>query len=290
MNIDSEISFSCEFYPPKGPKGLKNLDEAVANLQLLKPELFTVTYGAGGSTRNRTEAVVTRLSVDGNPPVAGHITCVGASKEEVHQVVDNYIQAGVRSLVAIRGDQPADQPEFQGGYETAAELVAGLRSRTGGADLDIAVAGYPEVHPKAASVEADIESLKEKVDAGATTIVTQFFLDNNDFYRFREAITNAGIDLPLIPGILPIGNLERNTVFADRCGAKIPPWIPPLFEGLDPAGTVANMIGTTICVDQCRDLIEHGVNQFHFYTMNRGEMTTAVWRQLAGGPNPLKGR
>lgn len=288
MTIDSEITFSCEFYPPKGPKGLKNLDEAVANLRSLGPELFTVTYGAGGSTRNRTEEIVTRLSVETNPPVAGHITCVGASKEEVHQVVDNYARSGVRSLVAIRGDKPVDHPEVTGGYETAAELVAGLRSRTGGDELDIAVAAYPEVHPKAVSAAADIESLKEKVDAGASSLVTQFFLDNADFYRFREAVTNAGIDIPLIPGILPIGNLERNTIFAERCGAKIPSWIPPLFEGLKPASTVANMIGTTICVDQCRDLIEHGVSQFHFYTMNRGEMTTAVWRQLAGGPSKVE--
>lgn len=278
------ISFSCEFYPPKGPKGFDALDDAVQRLRPLDPELFTVTYGASGSTRGRTQEVVSRLSVDQNPPIAGHIACVGATKEDVHEVIDNYAGVGVRSLVAIRGDKPVDEPSVSGGYETAAELVAGLRSRTGGSELDIYVAAYPEVHPKAASMDADIENLKEKVDAGADYLVTQFFFDNTDFYRFREAVTNAGIDVPLIPGILPVGNLKRNTVFADRCGAKMPTWIDGVFAGLENGGVEANMVGTALCVDQCQDLVEHGVNRFHFYTMNRGEMTAAVWRILSGGP------
>lgn len=282
-----EVSF--EFFPPATPAGEENLAACAAKLAPLGPSFVSVTYGAGGTTQDRTHSAVQRLRHDTDLTVAGHLTCVGATRSEVDQVIDGYVDAGVRHIVALRGDAPEGQADgtVSGGYQDAAELVAGIRRRvanTPAADLEISVGAYPEVHPKAASPQADLDNLKRKLEAGADRALTQFFFDTDVFLRFLDAARSAGITAPIVPGIMPVANFANICRFSQRCGTNVPEWMHELFAGLDDAPEVHQMIAATVAAEQCRRLAEHGVNEFHFYTMNKPELTAAVCRILGVTP------
>ncbi len=278
------IDVSFEFFPPATAASEAALASCVDQLEPLDPTFVSVTYGAGGSSQDRTIDTLRSLSETTQMNVAGHLTCVGATKNHVDAVVDEYRSLGVRRIVALRGDAPAgtDGSAVAGGYATAADLVAGIRARHG--DLDIAVAAYPEVHPKAESAAADLDALKKKFDAGADRAITQFFFDTDAFLRFLEAARSAGITQQIIPGIMPITNVANVIKFSQRCGTVVPAWLPDLFDGLDDIADVRHLVAATVAAEQCRRLAEHGVTSFHFYTMNRPELSAATCRILGVRP------
>ncbi len=288
--IRPDIEVSFEFFPPSTEAGGQSLGECVRELAAFAPSFASVTYGAGGSTQLKTLATLAVLRESTELGLAGHLTCVAKSAGEVQQVVDAYLSGGVRRIVALRGDAPEGGPNggvAPDGYATAAELVRGIRSRPDGDAFDISVAGYPETHPKAQSADADIESLKEKVDAGADRILTQYFFDNDDFRRFFERCRAAGINIPIIPGIMPVTNFARLQRFSARCGATIPSWMEELLGPLDDDPAVQRLVAATVAAEQCRDLLEFGIRQFHFYTMNKPELTAATCRILGVRPAPV---
>ena len=277
---DRELSVSFEFFPPKTPEMEISLWDTVCALAPIGPAFVSVTYGAGGSTRERTHATVSRIVKEAGLTAAAHLTCVGATRAEIEGVARDYWAAGVRHIVALRGDPPDGEAGYTphpDGYAYAADLVAGLQSV---APFDISVAAYPETHPEAPSADFDIDNLRRKADAGATRAITQFFFDNDAFLRFRDQVAAAGIDVPLIPGIMPVGNFKSMTRFAAMCGASVPHWLSDAFDGLDddPAGRVA--AGTRIASEQCLALRDQGIDEFHFYTLNRADMTHAICRNL----------
>jgi methylenetetrahydrofolate reductase (NADPH) len=245
-----------------------------------------VTYGAGGSTRERTHATVRRLIAETGLRPAAHLTCVGASRGEVDDVARAYWDAGVRHIVALRGDPPADSggytPHPQG-YANAAELVAGLKRV---ADFEISVAAYPEVHPEARSAEQDLDNLKRKIDAGATRAITQFFFYNDVYLRFLDRAEAAGIHAPIVPGIIPVTNFVQIQRMAKMCGTSIPGWMAGLFEGLEEDAETRKLIAAMIAAEQCRALAAAGVRDFHFYTLNRAELTFAICHTLGKRPRP----
>ena len=282
IRTDLEISF--EFFPPATPEAADRLEACAADLAPLQPRFVSVTYGAGGSSRDRTLDALTRLRAGTELELAGHLTTVAASRAETLEMVDRYLELGVQRIVALRGDEPAEKPAVTApGFETAAELVAGIRSHVGDR-IDLSVAAYPEVHPKAASAGADLENLKRKIDAGADRAITQFFFDNDSFLRFHDRCRSAGIGVPIVAGIMPIVSFTRITSFAKRCGTRIPAWMPELFAGLDDAPEVHQLVSATIAAEQCRELAERGVRHFHFYTMNQPALTAAVCRILGIRP------
>ncbi len=274
--LPGDISVSFEFFPPKNQPGEAQLSRSFARLAPFAPGFVSMTYGAGGSTRERSLAAVKRLIADGEVPVAAHLTCVGASREEVDAVAIQFHDAGVRHIVALRGDagEPGEpfSPHPQG-YKNATELVAGLRAL---ADFDISVAAYPEVHPDALGAEADLENLKRKLDAGASRALTQFFFSPDTFLRFRDRAVAAGIEAPIAPGILPVSKFGQVRKFAEACGAQVPEWMHPLFAGLDEHPETSKFVSTAVTADLCRSLYEGGVRDFHFYTLNRAEQVEAV--------------
>lgn len=280
--IRSGIDVSFEFFPPSSPTTNTTWAECVSQLAPLGPTFVSVTYGAGGTTRDRTQAAIDRLASDTDLDVAGHVTCVGANTTHVQGVIDSYVESGVRRIVALRGDAPAEGGDgtIGDGYTDAAALVAGIRGRPDADPLDISVAAYPEVHPRADSAEADLDNLKRKIDAGADRAITQFFFDTDVFLRFLERARGAGISAPIVPGIMPITNFGRLSRFAKRCGTVIPAWMPELFDGLDDAPDIRRLVAATVAAEQCRRLVEHGVQSFHFYTMNQAELTAATCRIL----------
>ncbi len=284
-----EISF--EFFPTATADAADRLDACASELAPLGPTFASVTYGAGGTSQDRTLNTLTRLSEKTSLKLAGHLTTVAASRSQTLGMVDAYIDLGVHHIVALRGDQPADGPaETEDGFKTAAELVAGIRERVSQrsetAPVEISVAAYPEIHPKAVSAGDDLDRLKEKIDAGADRAITQFFYDNDSFLRFQDRCRNAGISVPIVAGIMPIGSFTKMSAFAKRCGAKIPDWMPDLFEGLDTAPEVHQLVSATVAAEQCRGLAEHGVRHFHFYTMNKPELTAATCRILGVQAKP----
>lgn len=275
---DAEISF--EFFPPKSEKMEAQLWGAIVTLAPLSPRFVSVTYGAGGSTRERTHATVTRIIGEAGIPAAAHLTCVDASRDDIRQVAEAYWNAGVRHIVALRGDPPAAGQAFSphpDGYANAAELVAGLQDI---APFEISVAAYPETHPDARSAASDLDNLKRKLDAGASRAITQFFFDPEVFFRFRDAAATAGIDAEIVPGILPVSNVAQTRKFAAMCGAKIPEWMDALFEGLDDHPAARQLVAATIAAEMCRKLYAGGVRQFHFYTLNRAELAYAICHLL----------
>jgi len=276
------IEISFEFFPPATPAGVDNLDVCVDELSPLHPSFMSVTYGARGTDQGRTANILAHLRERTDAPLAGHITCMGTTREEVQAVVDSYVDAGITRLVALRGDPPEGQNDgsIQGGYRTAAELVQGIRDRSDGARLDISVAAYPEVHPRAASAQADLDSLKSKVDAGADRLITQFFYDNQQFLRFRDSVASAGLTVPLVPGIMPVVNYARVASFAARCGAVVPAWLGERLAGLDDQPSVQKLVSAALTAAQCRELAHEGVNEFHFYTMNRPDLPVAACHLL----------
>jgi methylenetetrahydrofolate reductase (NADPH) len=273
----SQIEASFEFFPPKTDEMEKALWEAIERLAPLRPSFVSVTYGAGGSTRARTHATVERIARETQLGPAAHLTCVGASRGEIDDVVRGYRDVGVRHIVALRGDSPGgiDAPYVAppDGYQTTHELVAAIK-RIG--DFDVSVSAYPEKHPQSPTLLHDIETLKRKVDAGADRAITQFFFDNSVYLRYLDIAAAAGIDIPILPGIVPVQNFKQTAGFAKRNGASIPAWLAERFEGLDNDPTTRRLVAAAVCAEQVIDLIDRGVTQFHFYTMNRADLVYAI--------------
>jgi len=280
------IRFSFEFFPPRDAVLETRLWETVRRLAPLHPAFVSVTYGADGSTRERTHEIVTRIHAETGLVSAPHLTCVGASREEVLEVAQRYWDAGIRHIVALRGDPPKGSASYvphPDGFAFAADLVAGLRTI---GDFEISVAAYPEVHPEARSAAADLDNLKRKVDAGATRAITQFFFDPEMFLHFRDAAAAAGISVPIVPGILPITRFPQITRFAAACGASIPDWLQERFAGLEDDADTRAMIAASVAIDMVETLRRHGVRDFHFYTLNRAELVYAICHCLAHSPAP----
>jgi methylenetetrahydrofolate reductase (NADPH) len=283
---EAAIDVSFEFFPPSSDAMEQVLWKSVERLAPLQPQFVSVTYGAGGTTRERTVKTIAQIIHDTRLNVAGHLTCVDASREQVDSVIRQYREAGVTSIVALRGD-PADgigaryeaRPD---GYRNAAELCAAI-SGVGG--FDIAVSASPEKHPESPDFATDIDMLKRKVDNGATRAITQFFFDPETYLRFVDRARMAGIDVPIVPGILPITNFTRACEFAGPCGAAIPHWMADLFEGLDDDPDTRQLVAATVAVEQCRRLHAEGVNNFHFYTLNRAELTVGICHMLGVRPH-----
>jgi methylenetetrahydrofolate reductase (NADPH) len=280
---------SFEFSPPKTPEMEARLWEVVKRLEPLGPRFVSVTYGAGGSTRDRTHATVRRIREETALEPAAHLTCVAATRGEIDAVAAAYWEAGIRHIVALRGDPPGGIGEryapHSGGYAFAADLVAGLRRV---ADFEISVAAYPETHPEAASDDHDLDNLKRKLDAGATRAITQFFFDVDLFLRFRDRAAAARIAVPIVPGIMPVTNFTRLRLMATACAASIPGWMAAHFDGLDDDPDTRRLVATSIAAEQCRRLQGNGVNEFHFYTLNRADLIVAICHMLGvRAPKPV---
>ena len=271
---------SFEFFPPKTEEMEARLWEVIKRLEPLGPRFVSVTYGAGGSTRERTHATVRRIRQETVLEPAAHLTCVGASHGEIDAVAQAYWAAGIRHIVALRGDPPAGVQEYEphpGGYPYAAELVAGLRQV---ADFEISVAAYPETHPEAQSGRHDLDNLKRKLDAGAVRAITQYFFDADLYLRFRDRAAAAGITVSIVPGILPVTNFAQVKKFSVACGASIPDWMAAHFEGLDDDPDTRRLVAASIAAEQCRRLHANGVHEFHFYTLNRADLIVAICHLL----------
>ncbi|MBW8294978.1 methylenetetrahydrofolate reductase [Sphingopyxis sp.] len=287
-NLDGDIGVSFEFFPPKTEKMEAQLWDTFRTLEPLAPRFVSVTYGAGGSTRERTHATVARIAAESAVPPAAHLTCVEASRAEINEVAEAYWEAGVRHIVALRGDVPGGAPysAHPEGYANAVELVAGLKAV---APFEISVAAYPETHPDADCPQADLDNLKRKLDAGATRAITQFFFTPDSFLRFRDMAAASGIDAPIIPGILPVSNVSQTRRIADMCGTAIPAWMVSLFDGLDDHPAARQLVAATIAAEMCRRLYAGGVRDFHFYTLNRAELSYAICHLLGLRPvSPAK--
>jgi methylenetetrahydrofolate reductase (NADPH) len=276
-----DISVSFEFFPPASEAMEATLWESINRLAPLGPSFVSVTYGAGGSTRERTHATVARIVNETSVKPAAHLTCVAAAREEIDAIVRGYWDIGVRHIVALRGD-PQDGPGAKflphpEGYANSAALVAGIREV---ANFEISVATYPEGHPESVSANADIDVLKAKIDAGASRAITQFFFENEIYLRFVEKVRGRGIDIPIIPGIVPVQSFKQTAKFARRAGAAIPQWLADRFEGLDDDPQTRKLVAATVAAEQVLDLVDHGVRDFHFYTMNRADLVYAICHLL----------
>lgn len=274
---------SFEFFPPKTPALESQLWGCIERLAKLSPAFVSVTYGAGGSTQERTHATVLRIVKETSLIPAAHLTCVGATREAVDDVARQYWEAGVKHIVALRGDMPNGNAyeAYPGGYAYAADLVAGLKKI---ADFEISVAAYPEVHPQALNAQTDLDNLKRKIDAGATRAITQVFFDNDIFLRFLDRTVAAGIKVPIVPGILPVTNFSQARKFAESCGASVPAWMSDMFEELDDDVETRRMVAASVAAEQVRLLQANGVDEFHFYTLNRPDLTYAICRILGVKP------
>ena len=281
---DIEVSF--EFFPPKTEKMEETLWESVKTLEPLAPRFVSVTYGAGGSTRERTHATVARIVRETSIPAAAHLTCVNATRDEVDAIARSYWDVGVRHIVAIRGDPPEQGAKFAphpGGYANAAELVAGLKRV---APFEISVAAFPECHPDSPNVAADLDNLKRKVDAGANRATTQFFFDPECFFRFQDQVAAAGIGIEILPGIMPVTNFAAINRMAAMNGTSVPAWVGRLFEGLDNLPAARQLIAATLAAELCGQLYAGGVRHFHFYTLNRAELSYAICHLLGVRARP----
>lgn len=284
------LQISFEFFPPKTEASLASLWECIQRLAPLKPRFVSVTYGAGGSTRERTHDIVARIARETDIKPAAHLTCVAATQSEINAVAERYWAEGVRHIVALRGDMPDGAKPYRshpGGYAYAADLVAGLKKI---ADFEISVAAYPEAHPEALSAQADLDNLKRKVDAGATRAITQFFVDIGHFLRFRDRAVAAGITVPIVPGIMPVTNFGGFTRFAGNCGTEVPGWMADLFTGLDEDPETRRLVAATVAAEQCRALAGAGVTEFHFYTLNRADLSFAICHILGVRPQQEVGQ
>jgi methylenetetrahydrofolate reductase (NADH) len=257
----------------------------VTRLAPLKPNFVSVTYGAGGSTRERTHTTVKRILAETALVPAAHLTCVGAQCHEVDQVIRGYCDAGVHHIVALRGDPPAGAGQrytpHPGGYANAAELVAGIKRI---ADVEVSVSAYPERHPDSATVDADIDMLKAKVDAGASRAITQYFFENDLYFRYLDRVRARGLTIPIVPGLLPVQNFKQAKSFAERCGASVPQWLADRFDGLEDDVATRKLIAAAVAAEQVLDLVDRGVNEFHFYTMNRADLVYAICHLLGLRP------
>jgi methylenetetrahydrofolate reductase (NADPH) len=274
------VTVSFEFFPPSDATMEQTLWASIQRLAPLAPRFVSVTYGADGSTRERTHNVVTRILRETPLTPAPHLTCVGAPRGEILDIARGYWDAGVRHIVALRGDAPTGQAGYMphpDGFAYAVDLVKGLKSV---GDFDLSVAAYPEVHPEAPDARFDLDNLRAKLDAGATRAITQFFFDTDAYLRFRDQCAAAGIAAPIVPGILPITRFPQMLRFAKRCGASVPEWLAHRFDGLDDDPETRRMIAASFAIEQVRRLQEHGVQEFHFYTLNRAELTYAICHAL----------
>jgi methylenetetrahydrofolate reductase (NADPH) len=272
----SRIDVSFEFFPPATEEMEKTLWDSIDRLGVLRPRFVSVTYGADGSTRERTHAAVARISRETDLTAAPHLTCIGASRGEIDDIAREYWDMGIRHLVALRGDPPKGARSYTphpDGYAYASDLVAGLKEI---ADFDISVAAYPEVHPEASSAAADLENLKRKLDAGASRAITQFFFDIGTYLRFRDQCVAAGIESQIVPGILPITRFPQLQRFADQCGATVPEWLRHRFDGLENDTETRKLIAGSVVIEQVGLLKKEGIEEFHFYTLNRYELTFAI--------------
>jgi len=283
-----KISF--EFFPPKSEAAAVQLWATIDALKPLQPRFVSVTYGAGGSTRETTFETVKRLAHHAGLAAAAHLTCVGSSRAEIRDLLQRYWEIGIRHIVALRGDPPANNPGFRphpDGYEYAADLVAGIRAA---GDFEISVAAFPEGHPQAQDLDSDIANLKRKIDAGATRAITQYFFDAATYLRFRDRAAAAGITAPLVPGILPVTNFAQVVKFSRLCGTAIPPWLAELFDGLDNDPETRKLVAAMVATEQCRALRAEGVDEFHFYTLNRADLTLGICRRLGLKPATAAGQ
>jgi methylenetetrahydrofolate reductase (NADPH) len=281
-----DVAISFEFFPPKTDEMEKHLWQVIGELESLSPHFVSVTYGAGGSTRERTHATVHRILHETSLTPAAHLTCVAASRAEVDAIARAYWDDGVRHIVALRGDMPEAGAKYRphpDGYVNAAELVAGLK-RIG--DFEISVAAYPERHVDSQNWQVELDNLKAKIDAGATRAITQFFFDPDHYLRFLDRVLAAGITVPVIPGIMPVTKFKGIERFASMCGASVPDWMGKLFEGLDTHPITRQLVAAAVAAEQCRRLYDHGAKEFHFYTLNRAELTYAICHTL--GVRPAK--
>lgn len=281
----ANLNVSFEFFPPKTDKMDVQLWNSVRRLAPLNPQFTSVTYGAGGSTRERTHATLSRILDETQLTPAAHLTCVSATRDEVDEVVRSYWEIGIRHIVALRGDPPggletAYVPHPQG-YKNAADLVKGIR---GIADFEVFVSAYPEKHPESPTIEADIDMLQAKVDAGANRAITQFFFDNDYYFRYLDRVRGRGITIPLTPGIIPIHNFKQVAAFAGRCGASMPEWLAKRFEGLEGDPKTQSLIAAVAAAEQVMELASHGVREFHFYTLNRADLVYAICHLLGLRP------
>ena len=286
---DRRIAVSFEFFPPNTEEMEKILWDSIERLAPLAPSFVSVTYGAGGTTRERTHATVKRILSETPLTPAAHLTCVAATREEIDAIVRNYHDAGVRHIVALRGDPAGGAgtryAPHPGGYQTSADLVGGIK-RAG--DFEVSVSAYPEKHPDSPTVEADIDTLKAKVDAGAGRAITQFFFENDLYFRYLDRVRARGIDIPIVPGILPVQNFKQTKSFAERTGASVPRWLAERFDGLDNDVATRKLIAAAVAAEQVLDLVERGVTDFHFYTMNRADLVYAVCHLLGLRPAAKK--
>ena len=278
--VRGDIDVSFEFFPPKTEAMAETLWRSIETLAPLKPRFVSVTYGAGGSTRERTHATVERIVKETELTPAAHLTCVGATRQEIDDIARGYWEAGVRHIVALRGDMPEPGQAYAphpGGYANAAELVAGLKLV---APFELSVAAYPEVHPDSDCPESDLNNLLRKLDAGADRAITQFFFSADCFFRFRDRVAAVRPDVEIVPGILPISNVATARRFAGQCGAAIPDWMDRLFEGLDELPAARQLVAATVAGELCGQLYAGGVRHFHFYTLNRAELAYAICHML----------
>ena len=275
------LTISFEFFPPKNQKMEDALWQSISRLSSLSPTFVSVTYGAGGSTRERTHSTVSRIVKETELKPAAHLTCVSATKDEVNDVIRSYWEAGVRHIVALRGDPPegigTKYTPHEGGYEGSVELISGIKSI---ADFEVSVSAYPEKHPESLSLEADIDLLKAKVEVGANRAITQFFFDNDHYFRYLDAVRARGIDIPITPGIIPIHSFKQIVKFAKQCGTEVPDWLAYRFEGLDDDPETRKLISATVVAEQVNQLVKQGVKDFHFYTLNRADLVYAICHLL----------
>ncbi|MFL0414974.1 methylenetetrahydrofolate reductase [NAD(P)H] [uncultured Sphingomonas sp.] len=285
-DVAGDIDVSFEFFPPKTEKMEQTLWDSIGTLAPLGPRFVSVTYGAGGSTRERTHATVARIARETAIPAAAHLTCVEATRDEIDAVASEYWAAGVRHIVALRGDPPRAGERYvahPGGYENAAALVEGLRRLH---PFEISVAAYPECHPDSIDPAADLDNLKRKMDAGATRAITQFFHQPDVFFRYRDKVAAAGIDAEIVPGIMPVSNFAAVVRMSKMCGTEVPAWMERLFAGLDDLPEARQLVSATLAAELCRKLYAGGVKQFHFYTLNRAEMSFAICHLLGVRTKP----
>lgn len=285
LPLPQDVNASFEFFPPANEKAEASLWSCIDRLSPVGPAFVSVTYGAGGSTRERTHETVVRIARETDLEPAAHLTCVGSERHEIDAVAERYWQAGIRHIVALRGDAPDGMEAYQplpGGYAYASDLVAGLKKI---GDFEISVAAYPECHPESQSCESDLDNLKRKIDAGATRAITQYFFDPEVYLRFLDRARAAGIHVPIVPGILPVTNFAQVKKFSALSGTRVPDWLAGLFDGLDDDPDTRKLIAASVAAEQCRVLHASGVNDFHFYTLNRADLTYAICHILGVRPD-----
>jgi methylenetetrahydrofolate reductase (NADPH) len=279
-------AISFEFFPPKTEEMERSLWDTINRLAPLAPNFVSVTYGAGGSTRERTHSTITRILAETDLTPAAHLTCVGAARGEIDEIVDRYHEVGVRHIVALRGDPPGGigtaYMTHPDGHRSSAELVAGIKRRHG--DIEISVSAYPEKHPESRDFDADIDVLQAKVDAGATRAITQVFFDNDLYFRYLDRVRARGISIPIVPGIMPMHNFKQARAFVTRAGTSVPDWLAAKFDGLDDDAETRKLVAATVAAGQVQKLAKHGVETFHFYTMNRADLVFAISHLLGIRP------